>query len=632
MLDLMRKHARSWLIKVALGGIIIVFVFWYGWSGPGEQTRNYAASVNGTIISDGLFRNTYESELAKLRLRFKGAMPAELLDKLNLKEKVLDALVDQTLLMQEAQRLGMFVTTEDVIASIRSSPVFQRNGVFDPVMYKAYLDSIKMPPEVFEDNQRRQLVVMQLVQLLTDGVKTDPDEIKRLWHFQNDKLVLSALEIKPERAKSTIERSALESFYEKSQSRYEIPPTVRVSYVAFSWRDIAKRLSVSEEDISSYYSLHPKEFLTPERIRARHILVDIPAGADEKAKEAALKKAQDLLARIKKGASFQKVAEAESGDTGSASRGGDLGFFARGVMAPEFEKAAFKLNVGEVSEPVLTQNGYHLIKVEEKTPEKQLELAEVKDKIREKLLEEKARKRIEQEADEFYEQVYRSEDLNENAERFGLEVKDSGLIAKGGSLPDMGSDPSAAEEAFLLKTGEISKLLKIGDNFVVMKLVEKNKERVPALDEVLKTVEVDYLKELAIDHAKKRAEEIIQALKKDPNEADAVASKLGLKWDEKDPVSRTAGLIPGLGKSLQVSEMLTDLTQANPIFSEPLIIPDGVAVVRLVRIDRASDEKYEKEADEFEKWVVEVRKTDFLKGWVRRLRDKAQIDINRRLL
>jgi len=196
----------------------------------------------------------------------------------------------------------------------------------------------------------------------------------------------------------------------------------------------------------------------------------------------------------------------------------------------------------------------------------------------------------------------------------------------------MGSDPTAAEEAFLLKTGEVSKLLKIGDNYVVMKLVEKNKERVPALDDVLKTVEADYLKKLAIDHAKKQAEEIIEALKKDPNEADAVASKLGLKWDEKDPVSRTAGLIPGLGKSPQVSEMLTDLTQVNPVFSEPLIIPDGVAVVRLVRIDRASDEKYAKEADEFEKWVVEVRKTDFLKGWVRRLREKAQIDINRRLL
>jgi peptidyl-prolyl cis-trans isomerase D len=632
VLDLMRKHARSWLIKVALGGIIIVFIFWYGWSGPGDQRRNYAASVNGTIISDSLFTSLYESEMAKLRLRFKGAIPSELLDKLNLKEKVLDSLVDQTLLMQEAQRLGMYVTTEDVVASIRSNPLFQRNGGFDPALYRAYLDAIRLPPEVFEDNQRRQLIAVELAQVLTDGVKTDPDEIKRLWHFQNDKLVLSALEIKPEPAKSAIDPTALESFFEKSQSQYEIPPTVRVHYVAFSWRDIAKRLSVSDQDINSYYSLHPKEFLTPERVRVRHILIKIPPDADKKAQEQALKKAQELVAKIKAGEPFEKVAKAESQDPASASKGGDIGFFTRGTMPPELEKVAFGLAVGKVSEPVLTRNGYQLMKVEEKVPEKQLELSEVKDKIRKKLLEEKAKSKLEQEADDFYDQVYRSEKLKENADKFGFEVKDSGLIAKGGSLPEMGTDPTALQEAFLLKTGEISKLLRIGDNYVVMKLVEKNKERVPALDEVRKTVEKDYLKALAIDQAKKKAEEIIEALKKDPNEADAVAARFGLKWDEKDPVSRTAGLIPGLGKSSQISEMLTNLTPVNPVFAEPLVLPDKVSVVRLVRIDRASDEKFAKEAPEFEKWVVEVRKTDFLKGWVRRLREKAQIDINRRLL
>ena len=202
MLDLMRKHARSWLIKVALGGIIIVFIFWYGWSGPGEQTRNYAASVNGTIISYGLFYNVYESEMAKIRLRFKGSLPSELLDKLNLKAKVVEGLVDQLLLMQEAQRLGMFVTDEDLVRDMRSNEVFQRDGVFDNRMYQAYLRSIKMSAALYEDSQRRQLLATQLIKLLTDGVKTDPEEIKRLWHFQNDKLVLSMLLVKPTEEKS----------------------------------------------------------------------------------------------------------------------------------------------------------------------------------------------------------------------------------------------------------------------------------------------------------------------------------------------------------------------------------------------------------------------------------------------
>lgn len=632
MLDLMRRHARSWLIKVALGGIIIVFIFWYGWTGTGEKTRNYAASVNGTEISGPLFRSIYESELEKIRQRFKGPVPKELMEKLGLKEKVLDSLVDQALLTQEAKRLGLFVTTEDLVDNIRSNRSFQRNGVFDPTIYRESLRTIKLTPELYEDLQTKQLLAMQLVQLLTDGVKTDPEELKRLWHFQHDKLVLSVLQIKPEQEKSTVDPGKLESFFKKHQSQYEIPPTVRVDYVLFSWRDVAKKLAVNDDEIKSYYDLHPKEFITPERVRVRHILVKTPPDADEKLREEALKKAQEILARIKGGEPFEKVAAAESQDTASASKGGELGFLSRGTMDPAFEKAAFSQELGKVSDPVLTRNGYHLIEVEEKAPQKQLELAEVKDKIRQKILEEKARRSVDRVADEFYEQVYRSEDLKENAKKFGFDMKDSGVIAKGGTFPEGGSEASFVDEAFSLKTDEISKLLKTGDNYVVMKLIEKQGARVPGLDEVRRSVERDYLKKQAIDGAKKKADEIIEALKKTPDQADAVAAKFGLKWEEKDPVSRTAGLVPGLGKSTQIGEMLTDLIPANPIFQEPLILPDGVAVVKLVRIDRASEEKYAKEAEEFEKWVEEVRKTDFLKGWVRRLREKAQIDVNRQYL
>ena len=632
MLDLMRRHARSWLIKVALGGIIIVFIFWYGWSGTGSQTKNYAASVNGTEISGVLVENIYRSEVEKLRLRFKGALSNKLLDQMDLKKKVLNSLVDQVLLTQEAQRLGMFVTTQDLVDHIRSNPLFQRNGVFDERIYMAYLESIKLTPAVYEDVLRQQLLATQLARLLTDGVKTDPEEIKRLWHFQNDKLVLSVLRIKPAQEKSVVDPGTLESYYKKHQSQYEIPPTVRVDYVLISWRDVAKKLSVKDDEIKTYYDMHPKQFLTPERIQVRQILVKIPPGADQKVKEEALKKAQALLAQIKGGEPFEKVAAESSQDKASASKGGELGFLSRGTMDSAFEKAAFSLKVGEVSQPVLTKNGYHLIQVEQKLPQKQLALAEVKDKIRKKILEERARRSLDQVVDRFYEQVYRSEDLKDNAKEFGFEMKDSGLIAKGGAFPGVGSDASVVDEAFLLKTGEISKLLKTGDDYLVMKLIEKNNARVPTLEEVRKSVEQDYLKKQAMDRAKKQADEIIEALSKTPDKVDAVAAKFGLKWEEKDPVSRTAGLVVGLGKSPQISEMLTDLTPANPIFGEPLILSDGVAVVRLVRIDKASPEKYTKESGEFEKWVEEVRKTDFLKGWVRRLKEKAQIDVNRRYL
>jgi peptidyl-prolyl cis-trans isomerase D len=301
-------------------------------------------------------------------------------------------------------------------------------------------------------------------------------------------------------------------------------------------------------------------------------------------------------------------------------------------MNPDFERAAFKLKEGEVSEPVLTDKGWHLIMVEEKAPEKTLEFDLAKDKIVAKLTEEKAKRGIDRDVEEFYEQVYRSEDLERLARKFGYEVKDAPMLTKNGSLPDIGPDPKVAEEAFSLKIGEISRLLKSGDHYVILKLVEKNKERLPNLDEVRSSVEKDYLKQRALESAQKRANEIIEALKQDPKEAEKIAGQFGLKWEDQDPVSRVAGFAPRLGRSPEVTEMITTVSPDNSLFPKPITVSDGVAVVRLAKVNRAGDEQYSKEAPAFERWILEVRKTDFLKGWIRKLKSKAQIEINRKLL
>lgn len=632
MLDLMRKHARSWLIKVALGGIIIVFVFWYGWSGPGEQTRNYAASVNGTIISYGLFYNVYESEMAKMRLRFKGALPQELLDKLNLKEKVVQGLVDQMLLMQEAQRLGMFVTDEDLIQAIQSNQLFQRNGVFDSRIYAAYLRSIKLSPEFYESTQRHQLLATQLVKVLTDGVKADPEEIKRLWHFQNDKLVLSMLLVKPVPETSTPSPEAVESYFGKNRAKYEFPATVDLKYVVISWRDLKKKVQVSDKEARAYYDSHPSEFLVPRRIKARHILLRVPQESTEEMKKGVLKKAEDLLARIKGGEKFETVARAESEDQTTASKGGDLGFFSQGTMDPQLEQAAFKLEVGQTSEPVLTREGYHIIRVDEITPEKELDFLLAKDKILEKLTEQAARNRVIEVADDFYEQVYRSEDLEGQARAFGFKAQKGQALTKSGGLPEVGMDPNVMEEAFQLRTGEISRLLKSGDNYVIMQLVDNTAERLPTLDEVRRSVEKDYLQQKALENAEKKAKEIIEDLARKSSDPQKVAEKFGMQWKDLDPISRTTGFVPELGNAPLVKELLTTLSMSSPLFHEPVPVTQGVAVVRLQKVDEASESKYEEEAPSFEKWVLEVRKTDFLKGWLRKLRDKAEIEINDKLL
>ena len=630
VLDLMRKHARSWFIKVALGAIIVTFVFIYGYSGPEEKSRNYVAEVNGTVITADYFYKVYESELEKIKLRFGGSLPPDLLEKLNLKKSVVQGLVNQALLLQEADRLGFIATDEDVVKDIKSNPVFQREGTFDIGIYRAYLNNVKLTPSTYEKFRKQELLEQQVVRLLTDAVKTDPEEIKRLWHFQNDKLALSVLLIKADRTAEKVagDPKDLEAFFKEHQAKYEIPPSLKLQYVAFSWRDLEKTLSVSDEEALVYFNNHPKEFTQPEQIRARHILLRVPPNAGTEMREDIHKKAEEILSKIKAGEDFAHIAQSASQDEATAGKGGDLGYISRGGLNPAMEAAAFKLDLGMVSEPILTPQGYELVKVEEKKPETDPDFASVKDKIVKTLLEEKARKKADAISDNFYEQVYRSEDLQSPAKQFGLQVKQADSVTKAGGIPDMGSDAKMIDEAFQLKTDDISKLLKMGDTYLVMKLLEKSKERLPTLDEVRSIVEKDYLKQQAIQSAGKKAEEVIEELKKNPDDAEAAAKKFGATWEKLEPVSRTAGFIPKLGSAPEVSEMLTTLSMAAPVFATPIPAPEGAAVVRLVGLEQASDEQFSKEADAFEGRVVEFRKTEIFRGWLRLFEEKSKITIN----
>lgn len=632
MLDLMRKHAKSWLIKVALGGIIIVFIFWYGWSGPGEERRDYVAQINDTIITTDFYRNIYYSELEKVKLRFRGSMPEGLLEKLDLKKRVYEVLLNQVLLMQEGQKLGMFTTDQDLVNDLRSTPLFQRNGSFDDYLYRDYLKQIRLSPPIYEQLRKQELLETQVVALLTDGVKTDPNEIKRLWHFQNDKLNLAMLTVKAERPTTPADPAALAAFFKENQARYEIPGSVDLEYVVFSWRDLLKNLSVSDEEARTYYQTHLKEFTTPEKVRVRHILVKIPPGSDKEARDAALKKIEGIAARIKAGESFDAIAKAESEDTSTAEKGGDLGFLARGAMDLELERHAFDLEPGQTSEPIKTEQGYHLLRVEEKQSEQVTPYEQVKDQIVSKLSEEKARRKVADEADAFYEKAYRTEDLRAAAKEFGFELKSAQGVTRASGIPDAGKDKEPMDEAFKLKTDELSRLIRSGENYIVMKLVKKTPERLPELDEVRAAAENDFQEKVGRQIAEKKAREIIEDLRKEGADPQQIASQFGLSWEQLDPVSRTTSLVPQLGNDPQVQEMLTTVSSAAPVFPSPLPITPGFAVVRLATVTAADDRLFEQQADEFQKWIVEVRQAEFLTGWLRVFQEGSKIVVNEKMI
>jgi peptidyl-prolyl cis-trans isomerase D len=635
VLDLMRKHARSWLIKIALIVICIVFVFWYGWSGSGGQAHNYLANVNGTKISQAEFQREVDAATDRLKQRFQDKVPPNLEKELHLKKTIAERLISQTLLVQEAKKLGLFVTDQDLIDDIKSNPMFQRNGVFDENLYTMALrEEFKMSPSTYEKEHRKDLLVKQAVNLLIDSVKTTPEEIKAFWHFQDDKLHLAMLLVKADEQKQNAapDPKALEHYFEKHKTHYQVSPKVTVQYVSFSWRNAAKQVSVSDEEARKYFANHPKEYIIPEKFHIRQILIKVLPSASKAQAEAALKKIKGIRAKIKAEGDFATLAKKESQDETSAAKGGDLGFFNKHSLAPQIEKVAEQLQPGQVSQPIRTAQGYHLIFLVEKKPEVQLEFSAVKDKIIKHLVEEKAKKKISSEANAFYEKVYRAEDLEGPAKKFGFQVHKAGPVSKEKGIPELSRDPKIMDEAFQLTTNEISRMVHSGDNYVVMKLLEKQKERIPSLAEIRAKVEQDYLKQQALLAAQKKAADIIAALKKPLADPQAVAQKFGLKWEELPAVARPTTFVQKLGSGPQVTDMLTSISKAAPVFPTPITVPAGAAIVRLVKLEAASRENYSKEAPALEMQVLQWRRAEFLNGWLKVLTDKSKIDVNEKLL
>ncbi|MFH0823485.1 MAG: SurA N-terminal domain-containing protein [Pseudomonadota bacterium] len=633
MLDLMRKHARSWIIKVALGGIIVVFVFWYGWSDRSDRAKDVVATVNDSEITYDYFQTVYESELEKLKLRFGGSIPSELVDKLKLKSTVVKGLVNRELLMQEAQRLGMFVTDEDLVNDIRMNPMFLRGNLFDDRIYKAYLREVKLSPTAYETLRRREMVEQQLIALLTDSVKTDPEELKRFWHFQNDKPVLSMLRIPVDlKAESEPEPQALEAYFKENKAKYEIPASLDVEYIAFSWKALKKKLSMSDDDALRYYKANLDQFTIPEKVRMRHILVKIPDDADGGKVEEIKKKAEEIKARLDKGEDFAQAAAKDSEDKATADKGGDLGYMVRGTLDPELERLTFDSKAGETVGPIRTGLGFQLVRVDEKKAPEEQKFEAVKDKIIDRALSEKAQAKIASEASDFYEKVYRSENLEAPAKEFGFEVRMVKGIGKPMGIPDLPPDPKVLDELMSLKVGDISSLLKVGDDHAVVRVLARTEGRLPELPEVRERVLRDYGKYQAIEAALKKARDVIKELEKQPAEAEAVAARLGIEWKSLDPVSRTTGIVAELGNAPEVKEMLTSISKAAPLFLSPVPLSDGAAVVRLIGVNEASEESYAKEADTFREWILEWRKTEMLTGWLKLLEDRAKISVKDKLL
>ena len=348
MLRFLRKYSNSTGIKILYGVLAGLFILW-GVGAVGGQRMDVVARVGGQPIS----RRDVERATAALQRRFEG-MPPEVVRSLNLRERALDGLIEDVLVRQEAERLGIRVTEAELIEAITRMPEFQEDGRFSRERVEAVLRYQRDRGE-FEDQLRRSILFQRLQSLVTDGVHVSDGEVEERYRLDHAQVNLAFVRVPAagEEKGISLTDEDLAKYLQDHSDRYRVPANIRARYVAYRRTDFLAQAEVPESAITDYYELHKDDrFTEPEQVHARHILVKVANDAGEPAKTAARKKAEDLLAKVRAGGDFAALARKNSDDPGSAAKGGDLGFFGRGTMTPAFESAAFALESGKVSDVV----------------------------------------------------------------------------------------------------------------------------------------------------------------------------------------------------------------------------------------------------------------------------------------
>jgi len=305
----MREYATSWLIKIILGAIVIVFVFW-GVGSFKNRKISFIASVNEDSITVEEFNSTYNSLLEQMRQRFGNNLNEDMVKMLRLNQQALDQLIDQRLMLQEAARLRLRVTEQEIVDSIMGIQAFQNNGQFDQRLYQRVLEFNRLTPEIFEKMQADSLLTNKLRAYVFSNVHVSDGEALTYYQWQDASVDIDFVLFDPEKYQD-IEMTDEEigAFFEKSKVLYKTDPMVNVQYIYFNPDNYKKKTGVSDAEIEEYYNTNSQSFDVPKTVEARHILIKVAADAAEEDVALARARAVEVLDMVKAGQPFEELAK-----------------------------------------------------------------------------------------------------------------------------------------------------------------------------------------------------------------------------------------------------------------------------------------------------------------------------------
>jgi len=634
MLDRMRRH-KSWL-KWSLALVVLAFIVFYipdilGLRGSGADATSgeTIASVEGRAITSGEFRRTYQAQLQAYRSAYGSNMSEQLLKQLGIEQQILQQMVDEKASLAEARRLGIEVSDEEVRQRIFAIPAFQDNGRFIGEQRYQQLLRAQRPPlssTDFEDNIRRSLTVEKLRASLTDWLSVPDKELEQEYRRRNDKVKLAVVSFMADKFRSQVNATDQEiaSYFDAHKNDFKMPEKRKIKFLLIDVDALRAKVKVPEGDVRRAYDDNIDQYSTPEQIRASHILLKTE-GKDDAAVKA---KIEDLLKQAKAGADFGELAKKYSEDESNAKNGGDLDYFGRGKMVPEFDAVAFTLQPGQISDVVKTQFGYHIIKLTDKKPGTTRSFDELRPQLTDQLSYERAQAQAADLAATLEKQISKPADLDKVAKAQGLTVQESGFFARDEPILGLGPSPEAAARAFDMKTGEVSPALRASRGFAFITPVGKQDPYVPKLDEVKERVRDEVIKQKARDLSREKAAEVAAKLKSAPD-FDKAAKAAGVEAKTTELIARDAP-IPDLGVAPAVDDAAFKMPAGST--SDPIPVDNGTAVIKVVEKQEVSPSDYALARDKFREELLTDRRNRFFAAYMQKAKQRMKITVDREQL
>ncbi len=622
MLDLFRRRKGGlkwvlWLVILVLGaGMLLFFVQTPGGVGVGIGNQNVAI-VAGNSITATQYRRAYNQIYEGIRQMYPlDQGNAEILKLLGLADQALDQLINEYAISYGALSMGIEASREEVAEYITTLPSFQEDGRFiGTERYMQILQANNLQASEYEDGLRREIVRIKLLRVVTDGIQATQEEVRQAFLDRNQGIKIRYVAIDPQEvAPETVDQEDLKTYFEERKENYRTPEQRKVKYILFLVQP--EEVELAEERIQERMATFPEK----QEVRASHILLTLD---DENAQQ----KGEELLEQLRAGADFAELATEHTKDEASAANGGDVGFFGRGAMVPEFEAAAFSLEPGELSDLVPTQYGFHIIKVTDvkKVDSRALAEAELRQEEGEIL----ARSLSEKVAHEAREGA----GLETAAERYSLQIQETPFFTLGDVIPDLGVRNDFNQQVFALSPGQATEAYDRGGTYLVAQLLEVQEAELSEFEAIQDQVDKDFKASRGEEIARERAFAFTQALEEEPD-FETVAGRENLNLTTTDFFQRNTAVDDELGSA---AEILNRAFRMKENESSPALSVSGKYVVfQVTEKSEVDEEQFETERDGLTLQMTDAKRSRFFVSWVQNvvesLYEENQIEINRLLV